>query len=72
MERNSGKSVMGKGLDSILGDGATARMAGSSVAVAVIDQNPNQPRKHFDPEQLEKLKDTIRLIFLFSLFPPLI
>jgi len=60
MERNSGKSVMGKGLDSILGDGATGRMAGSSVAVAVIDQNPNQPRKHFDPEQLEKLKDTIK------------
>lgn len=60
MERTTVKSVMGKGLDAILGDGASARMAGGTVAVAVIDQNPNQPRKHFDPEQLEKLKETIK------------
>ena len=60
MERTTGRSVMGKGLDAILGDGAGAGTAGSSVAIAVIDQNPNQPRKHFDPEQLESLRETIK------------
>ena len=60
MERTAGRSVMGKGLDAILGEGAGAGTAGSSVAIAVIDQNPNQPRKHFDPEQLESLRETIK------------
>jgi ParB family chromosome partitioning protein len=60
MERVAGRSVMGKGLDAILGDGAGSGTGGSTVAIAVIDQNPNQPRKHFDPEQLESLRETIK------------
>ncbi|MBM4096872.1 MAG: ParB/RepB/Spo0J family partition protein [Planctomycetes bacterium] len=60
MERAAGRSVMGKGLDAILGDGAGSGTGGSTVAIAVIDQNPNQPRKHFDPEQLESLRETIK------------
>ena len=66
MERadNKNNHRMGRGLESLFGAGAEpapqAEGTKGEVPVAVIETNPNQPRKHFDPEELDKLKQSIR------------
>lgn len=66
MERADNKTNhrMGRGLESLFGGGTEpdhqAEGAKGEVPVAVIETNPNQPRKHFDPEELDKLKQSIR------------
>ena len=60
---------LGRGLSSLLGDiapkgdegGAASASATSSLAIASIDANPHQPRRHFEPEALEELIASVRL-----------
>ncbi len=54
--------ALGRGLDSLIsGGGAQSSGTGSSVvAITKIRPNPNQPRKTFDSEHLEELRDSIR------------
>src|ERR1700704_417299 len=56
------KARLGRGLDALLGspdDGDTA--AGSAeVAVEAIENNPYQPRKTFDDDELTSLTNSIR------------
>jgi ParB family chromosome partitioning protein len=59
------KRRLGRGLDSLLGNGengteAIATADPSQVAVDQIQQNPYQPRKSFDEEELTRLKDSVR------------
>lgn len=59
----SKKSGLGRGLESLLGE--TAGEVGpdadgvSYVSIDEIQVNPDQPRKDFDPEQLQELADSI-------------
>lgn len=52
------KRRLGRGLDALLGNPGSD--GGPSVAVAEIQQNPYQPRKAFDDEELASLSDSIR------------
>jgi ParB family transcriptional regulator, chromosome partitioning protein len=58
------KSRLGRGLDALLGGGdeSSTALAGkqSQVPVEVIDQNPYQPRKAFDSDELASLSASIR------------
>jgi ParB family chromosome partitioning protein len=60
------KRRLGRGLDALLGNGsaspeaAPAASESARVAVALIDQNPYQPRKTFDKDELTALSDSIR------------
>jgi ParB family chromosome partitioning protein len=59
------KRRLGRGLDALLGNGGnggatTEATVPSSVAVERIDQNPYQPRKAFDEDELASLSDSIR------------
>jgi ParB family chromosome partitioning protein len=66
MERADNKisQRMGRGLESLFGGGAEpghqAEGPKGEVPVGVIETNPNQPRKHFDPDELAKLKQSIQ------------
>ena len=54
---------MGRGLDSLFnGNQAEGMVQGpcGEVPVGVIDNNPNQPRRHFDPDELASLRDSIQ------------
>lgn len=58
------KSRLGRGLDALLSSGdeggvATAA-AQAQVPVEIIEQNPYQPRKHFDDDELASLSASIR------------
>src|SRR4051812_13988914 len=53
------KSRLGRGLDSLLGPAAAAAPAGR-VPLDRIHENPYQPRKAFDADELGKLRDSIR------------
>jgi ParB family transcriptional regulator, chromosome partitioning protein len=58
------KPRLGRGLDSLLGtmNDAPGATAGTlKVAVGVIQQNPFQPRKRFDDDELKQLADSIRV-----------
>lgn len=54
--------ALGRGLDSLIsGGGAQSSGTGSRVvAITKIRPNPNQPRKTFDSEHLEELRDSIQ------------
>lgn len=54
--------ALGRGLDSLIsGGGPQSSGAGPQVvAITKIRPNPNQPRKTFDSEPLEELRDSIR------------
>jgi len=57
------KPRLGRGLDALLGgDGAMLDrpIATNEVPVAAIQQNPYQPRKHFDAEQIASLSASVR------------
>lgn len=66
MERADNKisQRMGRGLESLFGGGAEPAHQSEGpkgeVPVGVIETNPNQPRKHFDPDELAKLKQSIQ------------
>ncbi len=55
---------LGRGLGALLGDFSEATPTGDSPYMNVmlhrIEPNPNQPRKDFDPEELEALAESIR------------
>ena len=54
-------SGLGKGLAALLGDEFTAAdPVISSLPVSQIEPFSGQPRKHFDPEALAELADSIR------------
>lgn len=55
------KPRLGRGLDALFGGEATAA-AGSQTVVSVqlIQQNPFQPRKAFDADELSGLKESIK------------
>lgn len=64
-----GRSALGRGLGALIpgaGTGASSPVAASStggpaeIEVERIDPNPEQPRRIFDAEQLERLADSIR------------
>src|SRR5262245_41085428 len=61
MER---KARLGRGLDALLGlseeQGTTSPGALSQITVEAIDQNPFQPRKTFDQDEITSLSETIR------------
>jgi ParB family chromosome partitioning protein len=54
------KPRLGRGLDSLLGDGSHDNTRGDWVAVERIKHNPYQPRKRFDEEELNQLRDSIK------------
>jgi ParB family chromosome partitioning protein len=57
------KRRLGRGLDALLGssgDGLAAKDQQTQVAIDQIEQNPFQPRKAFDEEELTSLRESIR------------
>jgi ParB family chromosome partitioning protein len=57
------KNRLGRGLDALIGSGGTESAAGGSaatVAVERIQNNPYQPRKEFDEDDLLRLSESIR------------
>ncbi len=53
--------VIGRGLDALLGDMSNSSSI-SEIAIDKIEPNPDQPRRHFDPESLEELAASIRAL----------
>jgi ParB family chromosome partitioning protein len=54
------KARLGRGLEALLGTGGEAGGAAPAVAIDKIDQNPLQPRKSFDDDEINSLCETIR------------
>ena len=57
------KRRLGRGLDALLGssgDGTLRKSEQTQVAIDQIEQNPFQPRKAFDEEELTSLRESIR------------
>lgn len=57
------KRRLGRGLGALIGDangGVTAAVEQSEVGIDRIDQNPNQPRKTFDEDELAALSESIK------------
>ncbi len=55
------KQALGKGLGALMGDTATAPAKSFlEVDISLLDTDPSQPRKNFDPEKLEELAQSIR------------
>jgi len=55
------KRRMGRGLEALLGsDTAVAEMPGSEVPLEKIEQNPWQPRKSFDADELASLSASVK------------
>jgi len=56
------RKALGRGLEALLPEHASASPAGveNSVAVSEIVPNPDQPRRHFDEEALTSLAESIR------------
>src|SRR4051794_15702249 len=55
------KRRLGRGLGALIGDasgGATIAVDQSEVGIDRIDQNPNQPRKTFDEDELAALSES--------------
>ena len=53
---------LGKGLGALFGDlppAETAETPNRSLPIQKIEPNPQQPRRHFDPEELQALADSI-------------
>ena len=58
------KKGLGKGLGALLGDFAEEpqeKSAYQSLPIYKVEPNPDQPRKDFDPEELENLAESIRV-----------
>ena len=57
-----GRKGLGKGLDALLGEYVASPSEGvHQIDVDLIDINTDQPRKDFDRERLEDLRDSIEL-----------
>lgn len=58
------RQPLGRGLNALIGEPATAPatvpQTGSEIDIDLIDPNPEQPRTHFDPRELEDLAASIR------------
>lgn len=58
------KSGLGKGLSALIADASLESGSGESaqeeLELALIEPNPDQPRKHFDKEELDSLADSIQ------------
>src|SRR5436305_10594090 len=57
------KRRLGRGLGALIGDtngGAATAVEQSEVGIDRIDQNPNQPRKTFDEDELAALSESIK------------
>ena len=55
------KQALGKGLGALMGDDVAAPLKSFlEVDLALLDTDPSQPRKTFDPEKLEELAQSIR------------
>jgi ParB family chromosome partitioning protein len=59
------KRGLGRGLSALLGDSAAKPAAGPSrsqrhLPIGQLEPSPLQPRRHFDPEELEALAESIR------------
>lgn len=55
------KGGLGRGLESLFADsGTTEASAPSNLPIAEIEPDKNQPRKHFAPESLSELAESIR------------
>ena len=54
---------LGKGLGALMGDITTEVSAGKSpyqlLPIHKVEPNPDQPRRDFDPEELQSLADSI-------------
>ncbi len=55
------KPRLGRGLDALLGATTGATSSTLQVGISVIQQNPFQPRKRFDDDELKQLADSIRV-----------
>lgn len=58
-------SALGKGLDALISSEAVHTEGSSTIneiAINLIEPNPNQPRRDFDPQALQELADSIREI----------
>ena len=59
--KTSASPRLGRGLDALLGQAAPASSAGSpSVEIGRIRQNPYQPRKRFDDDELSQLTESVK------------
>lgn len=54
------KKRLGRGLDALLGDGASTLDGQGQVALELIEQNPFQPRKHFDEDEIASLSASVK------------
>ena len=58
------RQPLGRGLNALIGEPAVAPAivseTGSEIDIDLIDPNPEQPRTHFDPRELEDLAASIR------------
>lgn len=57
------KGGLGKGLSALIADASVesgSESAQEELQLALIEPNPEQPRKHFDQEELENLADSIQ------------
>jgi len=61
------RRALGKGLAQLLGE--TAESQPAILPLSMIFANPNQPRRHFDPEALEELASSIKQ---FGLLQPIV
>ena len=55
---SNSKRGLGRGIDALLPENISNRV--EEVAIAHIAPNPQQPRRHFDTEELQELADSIR------------
>src|SRR5947209_7554500 len=58
------KSRLGRGLDALLGgsvpEAEPVAVTASEIPLTFIEQNPYQPRKSFDPDELSALTESIK------------
>ncbi|PWM23355.1 MAG: stage 0 sporulation protein J, partial [Oscillospiraceae bacterium] len=54
------KRGLGKGLEALFADNDTADVAVSTLSIAEIEPNSEQPRREFSPEELDSLAASIR------------
>ncbi|MSQ94008.1 MAG: ParB/RepB/Spo0J family partition protein [Gemmataceae bacterium] len=54
------KKRLGRGLDALLGAGASTLEGQGEVALGLIEQNPFQPRKHFDEDEIAALSASVK------------
>src|SRR6266852_6242107 len=54
------KKRLGRGLDALLGGDTAVMDAQAEVALDRIQQNPYQPRKHFDEDEIASLSASVK------------